>query len=59
MTARIYPSPNQTQTGGPANDPIHRVGQDIDMVDQASSVHLLGLAVLGAAMVVGIHLVIG
>ena len=59
MTARIYPSPNQTQTGDPANDPVHRIGQDIDTVDQASSVHLLGLAVLGAAMVVGIHLVIG
>lgn len=59
MTARIYPSPNQTRTGGPASDPVHRVGQDIDSVDQTSSVYILGLAVLGAVMVVSIHFVIG
>lgn len=59
MNVRVYPTPNQTQTGGTASEPVHRSGQDIDSVDQASSVHLLCLAVLGAALVVGIHSLIG
>ncbi|GJD96929.1 hypothetical protein [Methylobacterium iners] len=59
MNARVYPAPNQTRTGGQANESVHRVGQDVDSVDQASSLHLLGLAVLGAALVVGIHTLIG
>ncbi len=33
-----------------ANDPAHRVGQDVNEVDQVSSVTLLGLAAAGAAV---------
>lgn len=35
-----------------AHDPRHHAGQSVDTVDQASSVHLLGLAIAGAAAVV-------
>ena len=49
MTARVYPDVNTTSaSNGPANQPIHRQGQDVDSVDQLSSVVLLGLAVVGA-----------
>ncbi len=58
MTVRVYPTPNQTETGGPANEPVHRRGQSVDNVDQISSPVLLGLAVLGAALVVGFNILI-
>ena len=58
MTVRVYPSPNQTATGGPANDPVHRTGHDVDHVDQVSSPVLLGFAVAGAALVVAANLLI-
>ncbi|WP_132250951.1 hypothetical protein [Methylobacterium segetis] len=49
MTARVYPDVNTTAASNqPANEPIHRQGQDVDTVDQLSSVVLLGLAVVGA-----------
>lgn len=59
MNVHVSSPPVQTRTGGPANDPVHRSGQDVDSVDHASSLHLLGLAVLGAALVVGIHTLLG
>ena len=52
MTARVYPDVNTTSaSSGPANEPIHRQGQDVNTVDQLSSVVLLGLAIVGAAVV--------
>lgn len=44
MAPRIYPGPS----GSGANKPEHRLGQDVDGVDQLSSVTLLGIAVGGA-----------
>ncbi|WP_281024555.1 hypothetical protein [Methylobacterium segetis] len=41
-----------------ANDPIHRQGQSVETVDQLSSVTLLGLAVAGAGIAVGIFALI-
>ena len=56
MAPRIYPGPS---VGG-ANRPEHRVGQDVDSVDQLSSVTLLGIAVLGAvASLISVWLVMG
>ena len=49
MTARVYPDVNTSSaSAGPANAPMHRQGQDVNTVDQLSSVVLLGLAVVGA-----------
>ena len=49
MSVRVYPDVNTTTASNrPANAPIHRQGQDVDGVDQLSSVVLLGLAVVGA-----------
>ena len=47
MTARVYPDVNTTSAGNtPANETIHRHGQDVNTVDQLSSAVLLGLAVV-------------
>ena len=73
MTARSYPSTNPNPTtsnvvnadsmkAGPEStsmDPVHRVGDTVDKVDQVSSVTLLGFAVTGAVLVVLTHMVIG
>ena len=54
MSVRVYPDVNTTSASNrpasnrPVNAPIHRQGQDVDSVDQLSSVILLGLAVVGA-----------
>ena len=49
MIARVYTDVNTTSASkGPANQPVHRQGQDVDSVDQLSSIVLLGLAVAGA-----------
>ena len=49
MTARVYPDVNTSSaSSAPANAPMHRQGQDVNTVDQLSSVVLLGLAVVGA-----------
>lgn len=51
MTARVYPDVNTTSaSNGAANEAIHRQGQDVNTVDQLSSVVLLGLAIVGAAV---------
>ena len=51
MTARVYLDVNTSSaSSGPANQPIHRQGQDVDSVDQVSSVTLMGLAVAGAVV---------
>ncbi|WP_336491797.1 hypothetical protein [Methylobacterium nigriterrae] len=50
MTARVYPDVNTTSASNqPANEPVHRQGQDVDTVDQLSSWVLLGLAIVGGA----------
>ncbi|GJE45119.1 hypothetical protein [Methylobacterium soli] len=50
MTARIYPDVNTSEaSNNPANKPIHRQGQDVNSVDQLSSVVLMGLAIVGGA----------
>lgn len=41
-----------------ATDYQHRVGQDVDSVDQLSSVVLLGLAVVGGIAVVVLALLV-
>ena len=41
-----------------ATDFQHRVGQDVNTVDQVSSVVLLGLAVAGAAAVIVLELLL-
>ena len=41
-----------------ANSPEHRIGHDVDRVDQVSSVLLLGVAVVGAALTVAINAVL-
>jgi len=48
MTARVYPDVNTTSASNrPANEPIHRQGQDVNTVDQLSSIYLMGLAIVG------------
>ena len=48
MTARVYPDVNTSSaSNNPANKPIHRQGQDVDSVDQVSSIYLMGLAIVG------------
>ena len=48
MTARVYPDVNTSSaSSNPANKPIHRQGQDVDSVDQLSSIYLMGLAIVG------------
>ena len=48
MTARVYPDVNtRPASTNPANKPIHRQGQDVDSVDQLSSIYLMGLAIVG------------
>lgn len=51
MTAPVTSNPNPSRPGGPANAPVHRVGETIDTVDQVSSVYLMGLAIAGAIVV--------
>ncbi|MEA1834987.1 hypothetical protein U8607_23100 [Methylobacterium durans] len=41
-----------------ANDPTHRQGQSVNTVDQLSSVTLLGIALAGAGVAVGIFAMI-
>jgi len=41
-----------------ANSPEHRIGHDVDKVDQVSSVTLLGFAVLGAALTVAFNAIV-
>ncbi|WP_375463436.1 hypothetical protein [uncultured Methylobacterium sp.] len=56
MAPRIYPS----EPGEGANSVEHRIGQDIDGVDQVSSIVLLCLALAGASVaLVLVHFVIG
>ncbi|MGE7414390.1 hypothetical protein [Methylobacterium tarhaniae] len=40
------------------NSPEHRVGHDVDSVDQVSSAVLFGVAVVGAALTVAINAVL-
>lgn len=51
----------QTEYGRTAaNAPAHRVGEDVNDVDQTSSVTLLGLAVAGAVvMLLLVRLLVG
>lgn len=56
MTARIHPAP---ESHGPAGDPVHLTGDNIDRVDQLSSMTLLGLALGGVVAVVAIFSLIG
>ncbi|GJE42831.1 hypothetical protein [Methylobacterium soli] len=46
---------NSTIGSNPANAPVHRQGQDVDTVDQLSSVVLLGLALVGGAAAILLH----
>ena len=46
---------NPTIGSNPANAPVHRQGQDVDSVDQLSSVVLLGLALVGGAAAILLH----
>lgn len=49
MSARIYPDVNTSSArSGAANQPVHRVGEDVNTVDQISSPVLLGMGVVGA-----------
>ncbi|TXM93217.1 hypothetical protein [Methylobacterium sp. WL116] len=59
MAPRIYPgSPDRPGHG--ANSVEHRIGQDVDGVDQLSSVVLMGLAIGGAALaLILVHFLIG
>jgi hypothetical protein len=51
MSARIYPDVNTSSaSSGAANQPDHRLGQDVNTVDQLSSPVLLGTAIVGAAV---------
>lgn len=60
MTARLYPDVNTSEaSNNPANKPAHRQGQDVNSVDQLSSVVLMGLAIAGgAAAILFIHLLV-
>jgi hypothetical protein len=52
VTARVYPHVNTSSaSSNPTNEPVHRQGQDVNTVDQLSSLVLLGLAVVGAIAV--------
>lgn len=42
-----------------ANEPRHLIGENVDTVDQLSSLILLAMALAGACAVVGIHALIG
>jgi hypothetical protein len=51
MAPRIYPDVNTSSaSSGAANQPDHRLGQDINTVDQLASPVLLGVAVAGSAV---------
>ncbi|MER2268636.1 hypothetical protein [Methylobacterium oxalidis] len=53
MSARVYPDVNTTSaSNAPANQPHHRQGQDIDSVDQLSSIVLMGLAIAGGVVAI-------
>lgn len=49
MIARAYPDVN-TSSGseGPANEPFHRQGQDVNTTDQVCSVVLFSLGIVSA-----------
>ncbi len=48
MTVRVYPDVNTTSASNtPANQAEHRQGQDVNSLNQLSSIVLLGLAVVG------------
>ncbi|RYF04812.1 MAG: hypothetical protein EOO77_29150 [Oxalobacteraceae bacterium] len=59
MAPRIYPgSPDRPGEG--ANSVEHRIGHDVDSVDQLSSVTLMGLGIGGAAVaLILVHFLIG
>ena len=61
MSARIYPDVNTSSaSSGAANQPVHRLGQDINTIDQLSSLVLLGVGVAGAVVaILLIWLVVG
>ena len=61
MAPRIYPDVNTSSASNQgANRPIHRLGDDINAVDQLASPVLLGIAVAGAiAAMLLVSLVIG
>jgi hypothetical protein len=51
MSARIYPDVNTSSaSSGAANQPVHRLGQDVNTGDQLASPVLLGIAVVGAVV---------
>jgi hypothetical protein len=73
MTARVYPGTNPIPTtndvvNADANKAgvestsmqgIHRAGDTVDKVDQLSSVTLLGLAIVGSAVMLTAHWLLG
>jgi hypothetical protein len=61
MSARIYPDVNTSSaSNGATNRPVHRMGDDVDTIDQLPSPYLLGIAVAGSAVAcLLIRLVIG
>jgi hypothetical protein len=51
MSAPIYPDVNITPASNrAANQPVHRLGQDVNTGDQLASPVLLGVAVAGSAV---------
>jgi hypothetical protein len=73
MTARVYPGANPIPTtndvvnadanrAGPESTSMereHRIGNTVDKVDQLSSVTLLGLALVGSAVMLTAHWLVG
>ncbi|MHB2210924.1 hypothetical protein [Methylobacterium sp. CM6257] len=61
MSARVYSDVNTTSaSNAAANTPAHRLGQDINTIDQLSSLVLLGVGVAGAVVaILLIWLVVG
>lgn len=61
MAPRIYPDVNTSSVSNQgSNRPIHRLGDDINAVDQLASPILLGIAFAGAiAAMLLVMLVIG
>ncbi|MGH1571870.1 hypothetical protein ACRAWG_15740 [Methylobacterium sp. P31] len=53
MSTRIYPDVNTTSaSNAAANTPNHRLGEDVNTVDQLSSLILLGVVVVGAIVAI-------
>ena len=73
MTARVYPGSTATPTtndvvNADANkagtestsmNREHRVGNTVDKVDQVSSVTLMGMAIVGSAVMLAAHWLVG